>query len=396
MPLAAPMLHSGLHSYASWLFFLFASMEAGDPIVTRVWEAAAAEGVQSEKAVNQAFPFDDHFADFSVRNWNQDPVTPQYKDVAPAPFPGELQPRIVGREATVMAGAGESQLGATDQSLASHYYVYKFKDAVRKVTFKNAFAGVAHAHVWAIKKIGKAWAKPEDWTKDAKKEFCRDAADQNVTELVLIVSNSDMQHALPATTRDARVVAETTGCVGWVGEIRGQSSGGNLGGSAWQETSLAQVSFIPNPLYPTFDVVEFVLGSATVSWTSQWTKPQQDCTTTVFSGSYEAIPQDPSPGGERGDGKLDFRPPPDAAPTAAAGSSQYALLPYEAGGLSSIAYVPCVQHQGVSRIWWQVPREAGVTASPDGRTIAGSWSSTGEGGDFKYSWTWTLHYIGPP
>jgi len=397
-----PSVHSSLHSYSSWLFFLFATMEAGNATVTRVWEKAAAEGVQSEKAVDQAFPFDKHFADFSVRNWNQDPVTPQYKDVAPAPFPA-VTPKIVGGEPTAMTGPSKSALDLPVLPLASIYYAYTFDDSVRKVTFENAFAGVAHAHVWAIKKIGSTWAKPEDWTGDAKKEFCRDAAAQNLGELVLIVSDSDMQNELPAAAEPARIVAETTGCVGWIGEIRGEGSYSTLGVSTdWQETSIAQVHFIPNPWGAGNDP-EFVLDSATVSWTSQWINPPTDmskpgnppphCPTTLFSGSYQATPYDKAT--LDGDGDLSFRPPPDGAPTAGPGTTQYAQLQYEAGGISSIPYVPCQQHGGVSRIWWHLPREALATASEDGWTLEGTWSEPQQSGNVE-TWSWKLEYVGPP
>jgi hypothetical protein len=400
LPLAAPAEHSASHSYASWLFFLFASMEAGDAIVTKVWEAAAAEGVQSEKAVDQAFPFDTHFADFAVRNWNQDPVTPQYRD-ADATFPTGLKPKIELRGPTVMTGAGESPLNQGVPPLSSLYFAYTFEDAVRRVTFENAFAGVAHAHVWAIKKIGATWAEPEDWTRSAKKEFCRDVTDQNLTELVIIVSDSDMQTMVSAP--DTRVVAETTGCVGWVGEIRGEGSYSwdiNLNIDAL-ETSIAQVHFIPNPWGAGGDP-EFVLGSATVTWTSQWIhppafrpgNPPQPCPTTVFSGSYEAVPYDKAT--QDGDGELEFQPPPEAAPTPGPGSTQYALRQYEAGGLSRVPWTDeCESHEGVSGLWWNLQREALATASADGRTLEGTWSVPQTFPSVE-TYTWKLQYVGPP
>jgi hypothetical protein len=81
------------NAYGSWLYFLFASMEAGDGVVTDIWKAAAADGVQGPMAVDSVFPFDKHFADFAVRNWNQDPVAPQYKS-ADKTFPSGYQPQI--------------------------------------------------------------------------------------------------------------------------------------------------------------------------------------------------------------------------------------------------------------------------------------------------------------
>ena len=70
-------------AYESWPFFLFASMEKGDGIVTKIWETAAAEGQQGIEAVDANLPLDAYFDNFSVRNWNQDPVPDQYKTADP-------------------------------------------------------------------------------------------------------------------------------------------------------------------------------------------------------------------------------------------------------------------------------------------------------------------------
>lgn len=85
-----------LNRYGSWLFFFFASMEQGDGIVTSIWQQAATPGQQNEDAVDLAFPFIDNFDDFTVRNWNQEPVEPQYKGPPPASpnFPTGLKPDL--------------------------------------------------------------------------------------------------------------------------------------------------------------------------------------------------------------------------------------------------------------------------------------------------------------
>ena len=45
-------------------------------IPSKIWKAAGAEGEQGYKAVDQVFPFNDHYADYALRDWNQDPVKP--------------------------------------------------------------------------------------------------------------------------------------------------------------------------------------------------------------------------------------------------------------------------------------------------------------------------------
>ena len=63
------------------LFFLHASMEQGDGIVSSVWDKAAAPGAQGIAAVDQAFPLDQNFGLFTVKNWNQKPpLIKEYRD----------------------------------------------------------------------------------------------------------------------------------------------------------------------------------------------------------------------------------------------------------------------------------------------------------------------------
>jgi hypothetical protein len=300
------------HAYAAWLFFLFASMEKGDAIVTKIWEAAAAAGVQGEKAVDQAFPFDTHFADFAVRNWNKDPVAPQYRDVAPGPMPAGLEPTITGGT-RVFTDAGESPLDRHVLPLASIYYTYKFENAVRMVTLKNTLTGLPHAHVWAIKKIGDTWSTPEDWTGDAKKEFCRDVPEEDVTELVVIVSNSSIDVANPTTARlrpaeDPTLTAHRACLYDLFGTISIQRTedfvreGANLSTSTENLQATVQVAMRTDPDDPdgfvdagsTFRVERVATSEVSNSG---------DCTPTRYvyksSGSYYFAeqPAPPAPGG---------------------------------------------------------------------------------------------------
>jgi hypothetical protein len=45
--------------------------------------------------------------------------------------------------------------------------------------------------------------------------------------------------------------------------------------------------------------------------------------------------------------------------------------------------------------WWRVNPEAKKTISADGKTITGGWTDVTDGGNNKYSWSWTLHYVAP-
>ena len=207
------------NAYSSWLYLQFAAMVKKDVVVTDIWKAAAADGVQGEKAVDSVFPFANNFADFAVRDWNQDPVVPLYK-TADSTFPAD-QPNIRNSVKT-LAGGKEDALNVSLPLLASAYYDYTFTDTTQDVTFANSLAKVANAHVWAIKQVKGVWQKPEDWTTQAKPVFCRDVATEDLGRVILIVSNSSLTAPLNAP-QPPKVIAGTKGCSGWTGTMTGTS-----------------------------------------------------------------------------------------------------------------------------------------------------------------------------
>ena len=71
--------------------------------------------------------------------------------------------------------------------------------------------GQPRPHVWAIAKIKQAWKDPEDWTEATQRTFCRDLDDENVTELILIVSNGHLEQQLGRQAK-LRVIGEDVGC----------------------------------------------------------------------------------------------------------------------------------------------------------------------------------------
>ena len=215
------------NEYASWLYFLFASMEKGDGVVTDIWKAAAADGEQGYKAVDQVFPFADHYQDYAVRNWNEDPVTPQYRK-ADGTFPGSRQPNIRNSTQT-LGGTQKDILNVNLPPLASAYFKYDFQDSARDVTFDNYLQGYADAHVWAIQKINGEWKKPEDWTAAAKKRFCRNIPEDDLSSIILVVSNNSTTTNLDVAD-GPKMSAGTSGCSGWRGTMKATGTWGGNGG----------------------------------------------------------------------------------------------------------------------------------------------------------------------
>lgn len=205
------------NAYAAWLYFLYASMEKGDGVVVDVWKAAAEDGVQGADAVDRVLPFARAFAGFGVRNWNQDPVTPKYSSVDES-FP-DLQP-TQRNKVDAIAGGKEDSLDVGLPNVSTAYFDYSFESSARAVTFENSLAGVPNAHVWAIAQIKDKWKPPEDWTGLDKKKFCRDAPEEDVTRLIIIVSNASLTDKLTAP-QPPKIKGDAKGCIGWAGTMKG-------------------------------------------------------------------------------------------------------------------------------------------------------------------------------
>jgi hypothetical protein len=74
----------------------------------------------------------------------------------------------------------------------------------------------------AVKKIGGVWKAVEDWTEDSTKSFCLDKKDERLEELILIVSNSEVNRGTEQPFRipelfPMRLSTSNVGCWRWSG-----------------------------------------------------------------------------------------------------------------------------------------------------------------------------------
>lgn len=200
------------HDYSSWVFFFSGSIDLGDGVVKAIWNQAAAPGVDGIKAVDRIMPLAEYFPRFTVRNWNRDLVPREwpYSDSAhDATFRTHLKPKPVIN--VMFGGPGEDELSEPVDQLSARYYTFTFVDSIRQVTFRNLLIDNPQAHVWAIREIGGQWKEPEDWTKETNKVLCRDIPEENLTKLVLVMSNSHITAPLPPHPLP-RIVADAVGC----------------------------------------------------------------------------------------------------------------------------------------------------------------------------------------
>ena len=209
-----PNLHRSLdhprNAYASWPFYFYASMQFGDDVVKRIWQSHnVSDGITGVRSVNKVVPLEEHFPQFAIRNWNQDGIPVKYQ-TDDHTFPTKWKPI---RMTTMPKDPTTTELGKPLQSLSAWYYHYKEFDAsVRRITFENLALDVPNERVWALKKVAGTWKTPEDWSKDEMRVLCRDMPAENVDELLLIVSNVDLEQDLPVAHPKPRVITEEVGC----------------------------------------------------------------------------------------------------------------------------------------------------------------------------------------
>jgi hypothetical protein len=279
----APPLFEHLHwslletgnAYAPFLFFAYASQALGDDIVKRVWERASVQGVRGIGAVNAVIPLADHFPRFAVRNWNQDYLPVKYRDDDDT-FPSTLKPGP-GSLREMPSELGLFELGEPVRALSARYYRFTWPDTkVRKVTVQNLYHNLPNAHVWAIKKIGTDWSDPEDWSRDPVRELCRDSPRENVTELVLIVSDSHPEDRIPAAHPKPRVLVEDVGCEFIEGTAQSTLRLRDDRQDVTYVSSTARLRFKPRTVQDQPGNVQYDLMPTSVTWTVSGT--QDDCT----------------------------------------------------------------------------------------------------------------------
>lgn len=215
LPLEATVLE--YHQYGAYVFPFYLDRVRGKPkLVQQIFSKMGSEpdvlkAIESE--VSGALgEFDELWKDFTLKNWNREPVT-DYKD---------LDGLMAGARAlTSQIGPGEITLDEADVAhLAAIYEKFTFSSDVHTVVFKNTLAGVEHAGVMAIMQVDGEWQEPEDWSDESEKEFCLDRPSEKLTELIIIFSNSDavgrskLNPSSPPTIEGKR-----EGCSGWEGSV---------------------------------------------------------------------------------------------------------------------------------------------------------------------------------
>ena len=227
------------HELGAYLFFYFIS----DPSIVPDVLANAMMPDSMANINNQlANGFREQWPHFALENWNR----------APVDYYNRNDQLSIGPELAdeyVMDAAGTSEFIIDIEALTAYYFRFTFPDKeLKRIAIRNPIAGAGQptAALWAIMKIDGTWRTPQDWTNESTEIFCRNEPNQNLEELILVLSNSEWQareHVVQTEDGSVRVTPECgdqlTGTITWKFDAENQLPSG--GKSSYHQTTVINV-----------------------------------------------------------------------------------------------------------------------------------------------------------
>lgn len=182
-----------LGDYESWPLFLWMEKTLGDGSIRKTYEALPKQDALHAADTGMG-TWRQKFLDFAKHAWNRAPYTsfadwdrltydlrPHYQPVVPVHlFLAGQEKRTAYAEFNLSPrGRDYKQYQVTD-------------DQLREITFKNPLAGQPDARIGAILTLADGSTRWEDWSGKERVRMCRDTPQQNVTQIVLVYANSQL------------------------------------------------------------------------------------------------------------------------------------------------------------------------------------------------------------
>lgn len=186
---SAPLITSeGNKPYSDYMFFLFLQQNNGNEwSVIKPLLAAKTKGVKG--ALKDIENYDSKFADFVAWNWNKDPMK-KYAD-----FPSFPSKEIAqqGRQDFTVVSKEESEAVYSVGGGSATYHIYNIPEGtgVKQITFNFKSHGDAQRQRRALVKIGDHW-EDQSWTYLMNKRFCLTKPEEKVSEIILMLSDSNL------------------------------------------------------------------------------------------------------------------------------------------------------------------------------------------------------------
>jgi hypothetical protein len=259
----------GRHERGAYLLFYWIDDAS---TIADVWSNAT--GADSLAVVDQQMQggFREQWRNFAIENWNQPPVDyyRQYDGLTVQPDPADE---------FVIESPGIDEFIVDVDHLTAYYLRFRFPDRdLKRIAIFNPIAGAGDPDValGAIMKIDGTWRAPQDWTDRSHEFFCRDEPNQNLEELILVISDSNWQDRSHHLRTDNGTVHTSVDC------------GGQLSGTVtWQTSESVQLPSGAKTIYERQTVLNVKLR-----YDVEAEEYVDDGSTYSHSGSYYAEGRD--------------------------------------------------------------------------------------------------------
>jgi hypothetical protein len=310
---SAPRLNykNNKHEYGAYLFFFYLTHKFdNNGIVRTVWDNTTS--MKSLDAVDKAIPggFKAVWGDFAVTNWIEQPKNDYqtWDGLIIKPSGSSLKKEILK--------PGEWKSTGVIDHLSIKYEWYTFSDDSRLVTYLNGwnydikeeaintYMGVVPINdgtkqlkfiknsepmegikVQAYFKVaGEAKWQLEDWTDKPYVSFCRDAANEQLTDLVIITSDSmpptDSSIGSIATSKDypPRIEVSSAGCYQYKGTASMILTATGDGGTLVDEQVVQDVVFERTDEHPNIPYPILTMNVKGGQWSRTTTYNGKKCT----------------------------------------------------------------------------------------------------------------------
>ena len=216
--------YKDLRQYGAYTFWFFLENQYGmHEAVVDTWQNSnMPDSLDAiETVIAGMGGFADVWPEFAMYNWNRQPYDEysQWDKVY-----GSAQ----WKDEDLDASSGpKTYIIPTDlQHLTQDHYHFSVLESVRSLTFTNPFVGSGQttASVQALILRNGQWTWPAlDWTDEETVHLCLDKPEEDVDELVIVVSNSEAgDRNQKFDVGPIELLASPIGCEGWSGTVYGE------------------------------------------------------------------------------------------------------------------------------------------------------------------------------
>lgn len=197
------------HERGAYLLFSYIN----DPsTIADLWSKVTMADSLANVDSQMAGGFREQWPQFAVENWNRPPVDyyRQHDELTVQPEPADE---------FVIESPGLDEFVVDVEHLTAYYLRFTFPNRdLKRIAIFNPVAGAGDPDValWAIMKIDGTWRAQQDWSHQSHEIFCRDEPNQNLEELILVISDSNWQDRTHALRTDNGTVQSSVDCGGQV------------------------------------------------------------------------------------------------------------------------------------------------------------------------------------